>query len=277
MASGVDHLSLTAGGSGYSSAPTVGISGGGGAGATATATILNGAAVDLTLTAAGSGYTAPPAVTFTGGGGSGARAVAVLLAPYATPDQFRAYLPEVDETVASDALCYDVLDRATAICNDSKVGLGFAFAGYAAASARTIYADGGPDLILPPHRPGSLSSVAYGSTVLVADSDYGVYPTDDGRGERLVKLYSSGYLSNWRTYVYTLTAEWGFGPPPESVVEVCLEVAVNIWQSRKAGRFTNVVGAADGGAVGYEGSLTPLQRSVLAGVKRQYLPDKVFA
>jgi hypothetical protein len=277
MASGVDHLAVTAGGSGYTAAPTVTLSGGGGTGATGTAQVLDGAVVGLTLTAAGSGYTAPPAVTFSGGAGSGARGRAELLAPYATPQQFREYLPEVDETAATDAQLYAILDRATGVCNDSKVGLGFAFAGYAAASARTIYADGGPDLWLPPHRLGSVSSVVYGSTTLVLDGDYRLATADDARSEHLVKLYSSSYVSDWRTYVYTITAEWGFGPPPASVVEVSLEVAVNIWQSRKAGRFTNVLGASDGGAVGYEGSLTPLQRSVLAGVKRQYLPSKVFA
>jgi FtsP/CotA-like multicopper oxidase with cupredoxin domain len=53
------------GGSGYTSAPGVAISGGGGTGATATATIdaTTGAVTAITLNCVGSGYTAPPTVT----------------------------------------------------------------------------------------------------------------------------------------------------------------------------------------------------------------------
>ncbi len=76
----VSSISLTAGGSGYSSAPTVTItnsSGSSGSGATATATINAGAVTGVTITAAGSGYSAGATVAFSGGGGTGATAVAV--------------------------------------------------------------------------------------------------------------------------------------------------------------------------------------------------------
>ncbi len=72
-------VNVTAGGSGYTSPPTVSFSGGGGSGATATATL--GSTFTLTgvnVTAGGSGYTSPPAVSFSGGGGSGATAYASL-------------------------------------------------------------------------------------------------------------------------------------------------------------------------------------------------------
>ena len=51
----LDSLSITSGGSGYSSAPTVVISGDG-TGAAATATISGGAVNTLTITSVGSGY-----------------------------------------------------------------------------------------------------------------------------------------------------------------------------------------------------------------------------
>lgn len=76
-------ITPTAGGTGYTSAPTVHIAGSGGA--TATATISAGAVTGVTLTNAGgtanggNGYPTPPAITFSGGGGSGAAATAVLL------------------------------------------------------------------------------------------------------------------------------------------------------------------------------------------------------
>jgi hypothetical protein len=55
-------FTVTAGGSGYTVAPTVLLSGGGGSGATATAAVSGGAVTGLTLTSGGSGYTSPPIV-----------------------------------------------------------------------------------------------------------------------------------------------------------------------------------------------------------------------
>jgi hypothetical protein len=91
----VQTLTVTAGGSGYTSAPTVTITGSGtgpgagtpGSGATATATVgtdSNDAATyrkvtALTLTNGGSAYQNGAVVTFSGGGGSGATATAAVL------------------------------------------------------------------------------------------------------------------------------------------------------------------------------------------------------
>lgn len=74
----VARIDVTAGGSGYVSAPTVAFTGGGGSGATATATIDGGAVVSVAITNAGSGYTSAPTISFSGGSGSGATADAVI-------------------------------------------------------------------------------------------------------------------------------------------------------------------------------------------------------
>src|SRR5207244_2625521 len=66
---------VTAGGSGYTSAPNVNFSGGG---AVATATVSGGVVTGVVITNAGSGYVSAPGVTFSGGGGSGAFASASL-------------------------------------------------------------------------------------------------------------------------------------------------------------------------------------------------------
>ena len=85
-------VGITNMGSGYTSAPTVTISGGGGTGAAATANITtvdigtNGSpnyitrVSSLTVTNPGSGYTTQPAITLTGGGGTGATAEAHMAA-----------------------------------------------------------------------------------------------------------------------------------------------------------------------------------------------------
>lgn len=73
----VAGITITNAGSGYTSAPTVTITGGGGTGATAEATISGaGVVTAITVTSSGSGYTSTPTVTITGGGGSGATATA---------------------------------------------------------------------------------------------------------------------------------------------------------------------------------------------------------
>lgn len=78
----VTTIHVDNGGTGYSTAPTVTISGGGGTGATATADIfgLSGSArvSAIHIVSRGSGYTSAPTVSFSGGGGSGTTATAFL-------------------------------------------------------------------------------------------------------------------------------------------------------------------------------------------------------
>jgi len=77
----VASITVTNGGSGYTSAPTVTIGtpdAGYGTRATAIATTVANKVDTITVTYAGSGYLTAPSVTFSGGGGSGAAATAVI-------------------------------------------------------------------------------------------------------------------------------------------------------------------------------------------------------
>ena len=74
----VQGVNLITGGYGYSSVPTITISGGGGTGASASAVISNGSVSSITLNSRGLGYTSTPTITFSGGGGTGATASAVV-------------------------------------------------------------------------------------------------------------------------------------------------------------------------------------------------------
>jgi len=67
---------LLAGGSDYTSAPTVVFTGGGGTGASATVEVQNGAVTSISMTSGGRGYTSTPTISFTGGNGTGAAATA---------------------------------------------------------------------------------------------------------------------------------------------------------------------------------------------------------
>ena len=68
----IAHISIDNEGTGYTSAPTISISGGGGSNATATATVSGGKITAVTITNGGTGYTSYPTVTVSGGGGSNA-------------------------------------------------------------------------------------------------------------------------------------------------------------------------------------------------------------
>jgi hypothetical protein len=74
----IKSITLNNGGSGYTSAPTVTITGGEGNGATATAAIVGGKVTAITITNSGNKFKTVPTVTITGGGGSLATATATL-------------------------------------------------------------------------------------------------------------------------------------------------------------------------------------------------------
>jgi hypothetical protein len=59
----VTTITVKTGGTGYTSAPTITLSGGGGSGAQATATVTNGVVTAITVTNQGSNYTSAPTVT----------------------------------------------------------------------------------------------------------------------------------------------------------------------------------------------------------------------
>ena len=73
---GVTAITIGNGGSGYTTAPTVTLTGGGGTGATAEATVAGGVITKITVTNSGMGYTSAPTVAITGGKGTGATATA---------------------------------------------------------------------------------------------------------------------------------------------------------------------------------------------------------
>lgn len=85
----ITSIQVTNGGTGYTSAPSVTLSGGGGSGASATASVSGGVVTSIVLDNPGTGYTSAPTVGFTGGGGSGATATAGFQqATAAVPAQF---------------------------------------------------------------------------------------------------------------------------------------------------------------------------------------------
>ena len=90
FASGIVGLTLTGTGAGYTSTPTVNITGGGGTNAAATAIVVGNIVTGLVMTNLGSGYTSNPTVTITGGGAT-INATAKALATTTTNADIASY------------------------------------------------------------------------------------------------------------------------------------------------------------------------------------------
>lgn len=112
---GVASIAVDSGGSGYTSAPTVELTGDG-FGAEAEATVEGGAVTAITVTKPGYGYTTAPTVGLTGGEGTGASATATLSSALANPvvaelsgiaDRLRAVIiADGPNTNDADAITY---------------------------------------------------------------------------------------------------------------------------------------------------------------------------
>jgi len=82
VGTGIAYITMTNGGTGYTSVPTVTFTGGGGSGAAATAIVSNaGVVMGVRMTAFGTGYGSAPTIGFSGGGGSSAAATATWKLP----------------------------------------------------------------------------------------------------------------------------------------------------------------------------------------------------
>lgn len=103
---GVYQITVTGGGSGYTTAPTVNFAGGGGSGAMALAVLTGDAVTSIMLVNSGDNYTSAPTISFTGGGGSGAAATCTIGTSGSSPSN--------SQGCWTNNTPYPILDLATA-------------------------------------------------------------------------------------------------------------------------------------------------------------------
>lgn len=138
----ITFLKVTAGGSGYTSAPTVTISGGGGSGATAIAYVSNGALIGFRMQSLGSGYTSAPTVALSGGGGSGAAATATIGIPVSTGRRLRVFCGAATQWAMSGSKPSQTTPSGTSIttpANSEITWLGIQGAWYAGSFQQSDY------------------------------------------------------------------------------------------------------------------------------------------
>jgi predicted secreted hydrolase len=108
-------IAVTAGGSGYTSSPTVTIAGGGGTGAAAIPLLdaTTGAVSEVVVVNPGTGYTSEPTITISGGGGTGATAYAypsyvTMSAPSGDPTEDMAVSALLDDETTQSVVSFDL-------------------------------------------------------------------------------------------------------------------------------------------------------------------------
>lgn len=191
---------------------------------------------------------------------------------------FRAYNDATPSGASVDAKIQDVIDRAESIVVGA---LGFTFfddgAAWPSATEKYVRSESSVYLKLPPYQYGSITSVkpmsGSGDAVSLGDAI-----TDYDETESKFYLYRDG---GWGRGRWAVTAKYGYGPAPERIVELILELAVNIWRQKGQGLFQQTQGvdsvgnAVGGGSLKYVGGLNADQRRIIANTRRAYI-DMVY-
>ena len=191
-----------------------------------------------------------------------------------TVGQLRGYLNQVKAGTPLDEQLETILGRAESIVTGA---LGFSFfpadEGWSDVepTVKRVQSEQSKYMRLPPYLVGSIESIALmvRTTITTATVDSADY---EETGEHFYLYRPDG----WGGVRYAVTAKFGYGPAPESIVELILELAVNIWRQRDQGMFQAVQGvdaannAVGGGFLKYVGGLNADQRKIIGHVRRQF-------
>jgi hypothetical protein len=202
------------------------------------------------------------------------------MAAIITADDIRAYMPQIAVSETTDDLLADIAARASGVVNGELYPI--TFGPYpAAATQELVFSDGTAFLEIPPYQTGTLTELRAGA------DDGDIVPTTDytvrGQLIRLVNYYGyTGFYPNhpyvtpgWGRGPYYVTAKWGYGPAPDEVVQVALEVAINIYQTRESGGLREAASVEGGAVVQQVTGLSRRQLDILARYKARHEPGIV--
>ena len=183
---------------------------------------------------------------------------------YGTLTRLRAeHLTQVATGATNDALLTQALTTATSIVDSA---LGFAFAAYpATATARAFWHEASRRFLqLPYYESGSLTVLGtVGEGVVTAiDSDEYAVEADDH-----TLLFND---DGWAGGRYSATAKWGYGPAPEEIVKVTMQLAVDLWNARTQRGSSETVGVSGEGQTTTQRGLTGLQYRIVQNTRMAY-------
>lgn len=192
-------------------------------------------------------------------------------------DDIRDYMGQIPDNATTDALLEDIADRASAVVEVESSPM--VFAPYpAAATQQIVFSDGTAFLEVPPYQAGTLTQIRYGASTgqIVAAADY----TIQGQLIRLVNYYGyTGFYPNypypgpgWGRGPYYVTAKWGYGPAPQQIIQVALEVATNIYQAQQSGGLRQTESVEGNIVVVQTTGLSKRQKDIIAKLKDTYRP-----
>jgi hypothetical protein len=186
--------------------------------------------------------------------------------------RLREYLDQVPIGAGVDTVLGNILVDAEDIVTKA---LGFSFFDGGVdwdditATAKRVRSEKSVYLKLPPYLYGSITSLVVMNGTTASTSEITDYEETESK-------FNLERDSGWGGYRYQVTAKWGYGPPPGSIVQLILELAVNIWRQKDQGLFQVMQGVdtlgnnVGGGYVKYVGGLNATQARIVANVRRQY-------
>lgn len=190
-----------------------------------------------------------------------------------TTANLRSYLDQLEAGASVDTQLAEIITRAQGMID---VALGFSFfdAGteWAAipATQKRVQSERSVYLKLLPYHYGSITALAPITGITVSTDVI----TDYEETEKQFYLYRP---QGWGGGRWAVTAKYGYGPAPAAIVEVCLELAVNIWRQKGQGLFQQIQGvdsvgnAVGGGSLKYIGGMTTEQQRIVKRVRAQFI------
>lgn len=198
---------------------------------------------------------------------------------YVTVTELREYLDQVGASTSTDVTLYNIITRASSMIDTY---LGFSYAGYTTATTKVAYGSGTPNLTLPPHEQGSVTAIVpeNGTAVdvtLWTEQEDGTIYLDSAYVAYPIPYLSQARYTGWGFSRYTVTADWGYGDPPASVKEVCLELSMNIWKQKDKGFVSDFIGVSGAGGQRFSGGLPRPLRDILEIEKEKWGKGVVIA
>jgi hypothetical protein len=203
------------------------------------------------------------------------------MAAIITAGDIYAYMaPQLAPSATLNLLLADIAARASGVVNGELYPI--TFGPYPdEATQELVFSDGTAFLEIPAYQAGTLTEIRAGA------DDGDIVPTTDytvrGQLIRLVNYYGyTGFYPNhpyvtpgWGRGPYYVTAKWGYGPAPDEVVQVALEVAINIYQTRESGGLREAASVEGGAVVQQVTGLSRRQLDILARYKARHEPGIV--